>query len=280
MSEQTRPDSSQTRAALTIAGSDSGGGAGIQADLKTFAALGVYGTSAITAITAQNTVTVTDVLALPPAIVVAQIDAVADDLPVHAVKIGMLATADIAAAVAAALRRRALPHVVLDTVMVAKGGASLLDAAAVAAVREALFPLADVITANGPEAAALTELPVDSVAQARRAAERLVALGAKAAIVKGGHLRGPAVDVLYDGTAFTELRAERIDTPHTHGTGCTFASAIAARLALGDGLADAVRFAKSYVTEAIRRAPGLGHGHGPLEHFVEPGLRSEAPTRR
>ena len=280
MSEQTRPDSSQTRAALTIAGSDSGGGAGIQADLKTFAALGVYGTSAITAITAQNTFTVTDVLALPPAIVVAQIDAVADDLPVHAVKIGMLATADIAAAVAAALRRRALPHVVLDTVMVAKGGASLLDAAAVAAVREALFPLADVITANGPEAAALTELPVDSVAQARRAAERLVALGAKAAIVKGGHLRGPAVDVLYDGTAFTELRAERIDTPHTHGTGCTFASAIAARLALGDGLADAVRFAKSYVTEAIRRAPGLGHGHGPLEHFVEPGLRSEAPTRR
>ncbi len=200
MTEKTRRDSNETRTALTIAGSDSGGGAGIQADLKTFAALGVYGMSAITAITAQNTVTVTDLLALPPRMVVAQIDAVVDDLPVHAVKIGMLATAEIATAVGATLARHGLPHVVLDTVMVAKGGARLLDDAAVAAIREAIFPLAEVVTANGPEATALTDLPVTTVAEARRAAERLVALGARAAIVKGGHLEGPAIDVLMTAT--------------------------------------------------------------------------------
>ena len=267
MTEQTPRDSSETRTALTIAGSDSGGGAGIQADLKTFAALGVYGMSAITAITAQNTVTVTDVLALPPGMVVAQIDAVVDDLPVHAVKIGMLATADIARAVGATLARHGLPHVVLDTVMVAKGGARLLDHAAVAAIRDRLFPLAEVVTANGPEATALTDLPVTTVAEAHRAAERLVALGARAAVVKGGHLEGPAIDVLHDGHAVTEFRADRIDTPHTHGTGCTFASAIAARLALGDPLVEATRHAKRYVTEAIRHAPRIGHGHGPLGHF-------------
>jgi hydroxymethylpyrimidine/phosphomethylpyrimidine kinase len=266
MTDETRRDSSETRTALTIAGSDSGGGAGIQADLKTFAALGVYGLSAITAITAQNTVTVTDVLALPPRMVVAQIDALVDDLPIHAVKIGMLATADIAMAVGATLARHGLPHVVLDTVMVAKGGARLLDNAAVAALRE-LFPIAEVVTANGPEATALTDLPVTTVAEARRAAERLVALGARAAVVKGGHLEGPAIDVLHDGYAVTEFRAERIDTAHTHGTGCTFASAIAARLALGDPLVEATRHAKRYVTDAIRHAPGIGHGHGPLGHF-------------
>jgi len=267
MTDETRRDSNETRTALTIAGSDSGGGAGIQADLKTFAALGVYGMSAITAITAQNTVTVIEVLALPPRLVVAQIDAVVDDLPIHAVKIGMLATAEIATAVGATLARHELPHVVLDTVMVAKGGARLLDSAAIAAIRETLFPLAEVVTANGPEATALTDLPVTTVPEARRAAERLVALGARAAIVKGGHLQGPAIDVLHDGHAVTEFRADRIDTPHTHGTGCTFASAIAARLALGDGLVDATRHAKDYVTEAIRHAPGIGHGHGPLGHF-------------
>ena len=267
MKDETRRNSSETRTALTIAGSDSGGGAGIQADLKTFAAFGVYGASAITAVTAQNTVTVTEVLAMPPAMVVAQIDAVAQDLPVHAVKIGMLATADIATAVAQTLARLRLPHVVLDTVMVAKGGARLLDDAAVATIRDRLFPIAEVVTANGPEATALTGLAVTTVADARRAAARLVALGAAAAIVKGGHLEGPAVDVLHDGRDLTEFSADRIDTPHTHGTGCTFASAIAACLALGDPLIDATRRAKDYVTEAIRHAPGLGHGHGPLGHF-------------
>jgi hydroxymethylpyrimidine/phosphomethylpyrimidine kinase len=199
--------------------------------------------------------------------VVAQIDAVANDLPVHAVKIGMLATADIAAAVAGALDRLRLPHVVLDTVMIAKGGARLLDQAAVAAIRDHLFPLAEVVTANGPEATALTDLPVATVADARQAAARLVSLGARAAIVKGGHLDGPAIDVLHDGHTVTEFRSERIDTPHTHGTGCTFAAAIAARLACGDSLTDATRHAKHYVTEAIRHAPGIGHGHGPLGHF-------------
>jgi hydroxymethylpyrimidine/phosphomethylpyrimidine kinase len=267
MTDETRPDSNETRTALTIAGSDSGGGAGIQADIKTFAALGVYGMSAITAITAQNTLTVTDVLALPPEMVVAQIDAVVADLPVHAVKIGMLATAEIAMAVGETIERHQLPHVVLDTVMVAKGGARLVDARAVTAIRERLFPLAEVVTANGPEATALTDLPVASVTDARRAAERLVGLGARAAIVKGGHLDGPAIDVLYDGRTVMEFRADRIDTPHTHGTGCTFAAAIAARLALGDTLLDATERAKHYVTEAIRHAPRLGHGHGPLGHF-------------
>lgn len=267
MTDETRPDSNETRTALTIAGSDSGGGAGIQADLKTFAALGVYGMSAITAVTAQNTRTVSAVLALPPEMVVAQIEAVVDDLPVHAVKVGMLATSEIASAVGDALARHRLPHVVLDTVMVAKGGARLLDDAAIAAIRAKLFPVAEVITANGPEATALTGRPVTTLDEARRAAAELVALGARAAIVKGGHLEGPAVDVLHDGRTLIEFRADRIATPHTHGTGCTFASAIAARLALGDTLTDATAHAKHYVTEAIRHAPGLGRGHGPLGHF-------------
>jgi hydroxymethylpyrimidine/phosphomethylpyrimidine kinase len=253
--------------ALTIAGSDSGGGAGIQADLKTFAAHAVYGTSAITAVTAQNTMTVAAVLALPPEMVVAQIETVLDDFTADAVKIGMLANAAIATAVAAAIDRHALRHVVLDTVMVAKGGSRLLDDEAIAVLRDTLLPLAEVVTANGPEAAVLTGLPVTTVDEARRAAERLVALGARAALVKGGHLAGPAIDVLHDGRTLTELHAARIATAHTHGTGCTLAAALAARLAWGDTIDTAARAAKHYVTEAIRHAPGLGHGHGPLGHF-------------
>jgi hydroxymethylpyrimidine/phosphomethylpyrimidine kinase len=252
------------RTALTIAGSDSGGGAGIQADLRTFTAHGVHGTSAITAITAQNTIGVTAVLALPPEIVVAQIDAVVTDLGADAVKIGMLANAGIAAAVADALTRHRLSPIVLDPVMVAKGGASLLDDTAAAVLRSRLFPLATVVTANVPEAEALTGLPVIDVAGARRAASAMVEAGARAAIVKGGHLSGDATDVFFDGTAFTEFTSERISTVHTHGTGCTFASAIAARLALGAPLLDAISAAKTYVTRAIEHAPGLGHGHGPL----------------
>jgi hydroxymethylpyrimidine/phosphomethylpyrimidine kinase len=268
MTQQTRRDSSETRTALTIAGSDSGGGAGIQADLKTFAAHDVYGTSAITAITAQNTVTVSEVLPLPPAMVVAQIDAVMSDFTVHAVKIGMLATAAIARAVAEATERHRLPHLVLDTVMIAKGGARLVDDDAVAVLRAPLMGLAEVVTANAPEASTLTGLPVTTLAEAHRAAERLVAMGARAAIVKGGHLPGDAaVDVLFDGRTATELREARIDTPDTHGTGCTFAAALAARLALGDSLHDAAAGAKRYVTDAVRLAPGLGRGHGPLAHF-------------
>ena len=255
------------RTALTIAGSDSGGGAGIQADLKTFAAFGVYGNSAITAVTAQNTRGVTSARAMDPALVVAQIEAVASDFTIAATKIGMLANAGIIAAVADAITRLALPAVVLDPVMVAKGGDHLLEASAVAALRELLIPLAGVLTPNIPEAEALTGLTIHSVSDQREAAARLVGLGAQAVVVKGGHLRGRAIDVWHDGTRFIELDAERIDTPHTHGTGCTFSSAIAACLALGHDPEDAARRAKAYVTGAIRHAPGLGHGHGPLHHF-------------
>jgi hydroxymethylpyrimidine/phosphomethylpyrimidine kinase len=257
------------RTALTIAGSDSSGGAGIQADLKTFAAHGVFGMSAITAVTAQNTQTVTRVLALPADMVTAQIDAVLADIPPDATKIGMLATAAIAGAVATALARHRLPFVVLDTVMVAKGGARLLDPTdheAVAILRDRLLPLAFLVTPNVPEAEALTGMSIRTVEDLERAAVRLVALGARAALVKGGHLDGPAVDVLHDGTITTHLTAPRIDTRHTHGTGCTLSSAIAARLALGDDLVSACRAAKTYVSKAIAQAPGLGHGHGPLGH--------------
>jgi hydroxymethylpyrimidine/phosphomethylpyrimidine kinase len=254
------------RTALTIAGSDSGGGAGIQADLKTFFRHGVFGTTAITAVTAQNTRGVARVLPMPPDLVVAQIDAVVTDLGADAVKIGMLATGEIVHAVAGALARHHLPHVVLDTVMVAKGGARLLDGAAVDAIRTALLPLAEVVTANVPEAEVLTGLTITTVDGLRMAAVRIVEAGARAVIVKGGHLDGPAVDVLFDGTRHVELRADRIQTRHTHGTGCTFAAAIAARLALGDPLVAAAEAAKRYVTRAIAGAPGLGHGHGPLGH--------------
>ena len=256
------------RTALTIAGSDSGGGAGIQADLKTFAAFGVFGLSAITAVTAQNTLGVVDVWPVPAHIVAAQIDAVVTDLGAGATKIGMLATADTVDAVAAAIARHALGNVVLDTVFMSTSGAPLLEADGVDRLRQVLLPLATLVTANVAEASALTGLPITTVAEARAAAAALRALGARAVIVKGGHLDGPPIDVLDDGRGVIELTAERIGTAHTHGTGCTFASAIAARLALGDPLADAARAAKDYVTRAIAHAPGLGHGRGPLAHFV------------
>ncbi len=255
------------RTALTIAGSDSGGGAGIQADLKTFAAFGVYGLSAITAITAQNTRGVTAVHALDPALVVAQIEAVWSDLAPAATKIGMLANTAIIEAVADALTRFGLPLVVLDPVMVAKGGDHLLEASAVDALRTRLISLATVITPNVPEAEVLTGLTITSIADQREAAARLVGLGARVAVVKGGHMTGRAVDVWHDGSRVIELDAERLDTPHTHGTGCTFSSALAAGLALGANPEEAARRAKAYVTGAIRNAPGLGHGHGPLHHF-------------
>jgi hydroxymethylpyrimidine/phosphomethylpyrimidine kinase len=253
--------------ALTIAGSDSGGGAGIQADLKTFAAHGVFGTSAITAITAQNTRGVSAVLALDPALVVAQIDAVATDLRPRATKIGMLANADIINVVADAIRKHHLTNIVLDPVMVAKGGDHLLESAAVTALREVLLPLADVLTPNVPEAEVLTGLTIRSIDDMKQAAVRLIALGARSVIVKGGHLDGPATDVWHDGTRWMEVTTPRIDTVHTHGTGCTFSSAIAAGLANGLDIEAAIRQAKDYVTGAIAHAPGLGGGHGPLDHF-------------
>lgn len=255
------------RTALTIAGSDSGGGAGIQADLKTFAAFGVFGTTAITAITAQNTTDVIAVEPVAPSLVAAQIDAVLSDIGADAVKIGMLATAPIVRAVADALRRGATGPVVLDTVMVSKGGARLLDEAAVEALLRELVPRAAVITPNRAEAEVLTGRVIRTLDDLHGAAAALVALGARAVVAKGGHLEGPAIDVFHDGTRAIELRADRLDTRHTHGTGCTFSAAVAARLAHGDALEAAVRAAKDYVTRAIAQAPGLGHGHGPLMHF-------------
>lgn len=256
------------RTALTIAGSDSSGGAGIQADLKTFAALGVFGCSAITAVTAQNTLGVSAVAQLDPSMVVAQIDTVLADLEIHATKIGMLASAAIVSAVADAVRRHRLANVVVDPVMVSKSGARLLDQNAVDAMRIRLFPLSTIVTPNVLEAEALTGKPIANRQDQRAAAIALMDLGPRAVLVKGGHLDGPAVDVFHDGHQTIVLEAERIDSPHTHGTGCTLSSAIAARLALGDDLPSAVRAAKAYVTRAIAQAPGLGRGHGPLQHFV------------
>jgi hydroxymethylpyrimidine/phosphomethylpyrimidine kinase len=252
------------RTALTIAGSDSGGGAGIQADLRTFQAHGVFGTSAITAVTAQNTLGVRAVQALDPSIVSAQIDAVAEDFSLAAVKIGMLANAEIVRAVAAALDRHRLQPVVLDPVMVAKGGDALLAPDAVAALRAELFSRSTIVTPNIPEAEALTGQKITNLAGMREAASGLLRAGARAVVIKGGHLDGPAVDLFVDARSSEELSAPRLDTKHTHGTGCTFASAIAARLALGDDLISAVRAAKAYVHKAMQLAPGLGHGHGPL----------------
>jgi hydroxymethylpyrimidine/phosphomethylpyrimidine kinase len=255
------------RTALTIAGSDSGGGAGVQADLKTFAAHGVFGTSAITAVTAQNTRGVTAVHVLPVAMVRAQIDAVVTDLRPAAVKIGMLATAEIIAEVARALDAHALPHVVLDPVMVAKGGSALLAAEGVDRMPMLLSRCA-LVTPNLAEAEVLTGFEVRDRAAMERAARALVDAGAAAALVKGGHLTGDTViDILWDGRAGRVFESPRLDTPHTHGTGCTLSSAIAAQLALGLDLAGAVAAGIDYVRRAIASAPGLGSGHGPLNHF-------------
>ncbi|MDE2860389.1 MAG: bifunctional hydroxymethylpyrimidine kinase/phosphomethylpyrimidine kinase [Chloroflexota bacterium] len=253
--------------AMTIAGSDSGGGAGIQADLKTFAALGVYGTSAVTAITAQNTLGVTAVQELPPDMVAAQIDTVMSDIGADAVKTGMLANSGIIRIVAEKVGEHAIDNLVVDPVMVAKGGDRLLQEEAVEALRGLLVPLAVVVTPNLPEASVLVGRSVESLEDARRAARDILDMGARSVVVKGGHLQGDAVDVFYDGKQLRELSAPRVDTTSTHGTGCTFASAVAAGLAQGMDMEDAVVRAKEYVTAAIRSAFPVGGGHGPLHHF-------------
>jgi hydroxymethylpyrimidine/phosphomethylpyrimidine kinase len=254
-----------TPVALAIAGSDPSGGAGIQGDLKTFQAHGVFGATAITALTVQNTRGVTRVVAMEAGLVAEQIDAVVSDLGAGATKIGMLANTDIVLAVARALARHRLNNVVADVVIAATGGHPLLDEHGVIAFRDHVMPLATVVTPNAHEAAVLAGIPVRTTEDARAAARRIVDLGARAVIVKGGHIEGPeSVDVLFDGRQFVDLRAARVDTRHTHGTGCAYSSAIAARLALGDDLITAARAAKTYVTRAIAAAPGLGHGHGPL----------------
>jgi hydroxymethylpyrimidine/phosphomethylpyrimidine kinase len=272
--------------ALTIAGSDSSGGAGIQADLKTFAAFGLYGASAITAVTAQSTKGIEATVALEADFVTAQIEAVAGDFTIDATKIGMLANAAIVEAVAASIAELDLALVVLDPVLVSSSGERLLDEDGVRALCAELLPRARVVTPNIPEAEALSGRRVQSMDDAREAARRIHDMGAAAVIITGGHAmwaspqppppspQPPApspfvIDLLFDGHAFHELRVPRVASRHTHGTGCTFASAVAAGLALGHELADAAARAQQYVAGAIAHAPGIGHGRGPLDHFWE-----------
>ena len=254
--------------ALTIAGSDSGGGAGIQADLKTFAAHGVYGTTAITALTAQNTLGVDGVHVVPDDFVTLQIEAVVSDLGCDAVKTGMLGNATIVEAVAAAIEALELPNLVVDPVMVAKSGDHLLDEEAVHALRWTLLRLARVVTPNLPEAEVLAKMPIKNLADMKEAARRIAMLKPAAVVIKGGHLAGPEViDVLLENGEFHEWVGPRIEGPNTHGTGCTFASAIAAHLAKGAALREAVPAAKAYVEGAMRHGIALGKGHRPLNHF-------------
>jgi len=261
--------------ALTIAGSDSGGGAGIQADLKTFTAFGVYGMSAVTAITAQNTVGVQAILELPLDLIAAQVRSVAGDIGMDAVKTGMLGSAAIVELVAGLVRSLELPRLVVDPVMVAKGGDVLLKSDAIDALRTALLPLALVVTPNLPEAEVLTGHTVAGEAEMRRAAQEIWELGPRWVVIKGGHLPADehAVDLVYDGSTFTLLRSPRVRTRNTHGTGCTFSAAITAALARGLEPAEAIGRAKRYVSRAIAEGLALGGGHGPTNHLV--GVSSE-----
>ncbi|MGE0160980.1 MAG: bifunctional hydroxymethylpyrimidine kinase/phosphomethylpyrimidine kinase [Gemmatimonadales bacterium] len=257
--------------ALTIAGSDSGGGAGIQADLKTFHAFRVWGTSVVTAITAQNTRGVSAVHVVPLEDVRAQLEAIVTDLRPAAFKTGMLATAELVSAVAADIGRQGLTNYVLDPVMVATSGDRLLAEDAIVSLTRELLPLAHVVTPNLREAEILAGVSVASVDDMRVAAARIRQLGARAVLVKGGHLAGDdMVDLLVDAEGEHTWSRTRIDTPHTHGTGCTLSAAITACLARGDTLRDAVDHAVRYVAKAITMAPGLGSGHGPISHFVVP----------
>ena len=257
------------RTALTIAGSDSSGGAGIQADLKTFAALGVYGLSTVTAVTAQSTAGVTASLPLPADHVTAQIEAVAGDIAIHATKTGMLATAAIVEAVSAAIEEMQLPLVVVDPVMLSTGGQRLLDDDGVLALSSTLLPRARVVTPNVPEAGALSRSRVASLSDVRDAARRIQDLGVAAVVVTGGHSVHAAevVDVLLDGDVFYEFRATRIPGPDAHGTGCAFASAVAAQLALGSSLPEAVERAQRYVAGALAGRVAIGRGQSVLDHF-------------
>ena len=265
--------------ALTIAGSDSSGGAGIQADLKTFAAFAVFGTSAITAVTAQNTLRVSAIANLDPAFVAAQIDAIADDFTIAAAKTGMLSRTEIIGAVADRIRTRRITNVVVDPVMVAANGDVLLEPDAITMMRDVMLPLAALVTPNLREASILTGRDVSNRDAIREAAQALVALGARAALVKGGSPAAAgdvqnqdAVDILYDGRNFREFRAPRVAIGRAHGAGCTLSAAIAASLARGESLENAIDAAKRYVTLALQNAPRIGHGSQPLNHSVAASL--------
>src|SRR5262249_44270880 len=254
--------------ALTIAGSDSGGGAGIQADLKTFSAFQVFGMSVVTALTAQNSLGVQGVFNLPPEFVARQIDAVLSDFGADAIKIGMLSTAPIIEAVAARLGAHHHGPVVLDPVMIAKSGDPLLEPAARTALIRTMLPRADLVTPNLHEAAERADMAVGTEREMEQAARRILALGARAVLVKGGHLKDSATDLLWDGRDLTRFPAPRLESPNTHGTGCTYSSAIAAGLARGRSLRDAIADGKAYVTAAIREGFAAGGGVGALQHFV------------
>ncbi len=256
------------KVALTIAGSDSSGGAGIQADIKTFQAHGVYAMSAVTAVTVQNTRKVYDIAEMRPEIVSGQIQCLFDDITIHAVKIGMVSGIELIEAIAETLSRQTLPPVVLDPVMISKSGYALLKKDARNALIKRLFPLAQVLTPNIHEAAALINRDIDTVEGMKTAAKEILDMGVKNVVVKGGHMAGDlAVDILYDGSSFEELSARRFETKNTHGTGCTFSSAIAANLALGKSFFESVALAKTYITGAIEHSLDIGKGHGPTNHF-------------
>jgi hydroxymethylpyrimidine/phosphomethylpyrimidine kinase len=265
------------RVVLTVAGSDSGGGAGIQADLKTIAAHGAYGVSVLTAVTAQNTRTVTAAFALAPDLIEAQFAAIFDDFMPAAAKSGMLADRERIEVVASALRRHHPPHYVLDPVMISKSGFPLLAADAVEALQRELLPLADVVTPNVHEAQLLAEMEIHSVDDAYLAGARILEQGARAVIVKGGHLdERPATDVLVTRDGVRVFDGEFLESRNTHGTGCTFSAGVAAQLAHGRSLEEAITIAKAYLTEAIRSAPSLGSGAGPTDHFFY--LREADPS--
>lgn len=258
------------KVALTIAGSDSSGGAGIQADLKTFHAHGVYGMSVVTAVTVQNTVRVFDIQEIDQKIVYDQIRCLFDDIRIDAVKIGMVSSIGLIKAIASALDSVALPPVVLDPVMISKSGYSLLNQDARGALVENLFPFAQVVTPNIFEAEALTGRKISGVKEMRFAASDIVKMGVEKVVVKGGHLCGePATDVLYNGHEYRQLHARRIKTKNTHGTGCTFSSAVAANIALGKDFFKATSLAKEYITGAIEHSLSMGKGHGPTHHFYK-----------
>jgi hydroxymethylpyrimidine/phosphomethylpyrimidine kinase len=253
--------------ALTIAGSDSGAGAGIQADLKTFAALGVYGTSALTAVTAQNTREVLAIAEVPEEVVALQIDAVLEDIGADSIKTGMLSSPSIIETVADRIEAWGVERLVVDPVMVAKSGDRLLQLEAIEALKLRMLPLAMVVTPNIPEAEVLSGRTIQNEDDARVAASEIGQLGPRYVVLKGGHRSGPAVDVIFDGQLFVELSADRIDTENTHGTGCTFSAAIAAFLARGVEPIEAIREAKQFITNALRASYRIGEGHSPVNHF-------------
>jgi hydroxymethylpyrimidine/phosphomethylpyrimidine kinase len=259
--------------ALTIAGSDPSGGAGLQADLKTFHQFGVYGEAVVTLVTVQNSLRVSRVELLPRDLVLEQIAAVVEDMPPGAAKTGALGSAEMVEAVARAAAEFGFPLVV-DPVMVSKHGQPLLPETAAHAIRQHLLPRAALVTPNIPEAEALTGITIRTLDDMRRAAARICQMGARAALIKGGHTSGEdSTDILFDGVEWRDFPAARISTRHTHGTGCTFSAAITAGLARGQALGDAVERAKRFIQEAIRTNPGLGHGAGPVNHFANRGVK-------